>query len=73
MPAACPGCGNSHSFVVKTLQMHVFHVENQVPELVDEDPPVVFEVLCDECDATLPFEAFDEDARREMLLKLGAR
>jgi len=72
MPAACPACG-SNRVVVKTLQMHVFTVEDKTVEMIDEDPPMVFEVLCDECDAALPFESFDADVRRDVLLRLGAR
>jgi hypothetical protein len=73
MSAACPSCGNSRSFLVKTLQMHVVHIEGKGAEVAEENRPAVFEVLCDECDTALPFDQFDEETRREILLVLGAR
>jgi len=73
MSAACPGCGNTRSFLVKTLQMHVVHIEGTRVEVAEENRPAVFEVLCDECDTALPFDQFDEETRREILLVLGAR
>ena len=73
MAVACPGCGNTRSFLVKTLQMHVVHVEEPRVDVVEENRPAVFEVLCDECDTALPFESFGEETRREILLVLGAR
>ena len=73
MSAACSSCGNARSFLVKTLQMHVVHVEGARVEVAEENRPAVFEVLCDECETTLPFETFDEETRREILLVLGAR
>lgn len=73
MATACPGCGNHRSFLVKTLQMHVVHIEGHGAEIAEENRPAVFEVLCDECDTALPFEGFDDETRREILLVLGAR
>jgi hypothetical protein len=73
MAAACPSCGNIRSFLVKTLQMHVVHVDGTRVEVAEENRPAVFEVLCDECEAPIPFEHFDEETRRDLLLVLGAR
>ena len=69
----CPSCGNSQNFLVKTLQMHVVHLEESRVEVSEESRPAVFEVLCDECENTLKFEEFEDALRREMLLTLGAR
>jgi hypothetical protein len=73
MAIACTSCGNTRSFLVKTLQMHVVHVEGTRVEVAEENRPAVFEVLCDECEAALSFGEFDDDVRREILLVLGAR
>jgi hypothetical protein len=73
MSAACPGCGNTRSFLVKTLQMHVVQIDDTRVEVAEENRPAIFEVLCDECDTALPFDQFDDDTRREILLVLGAR
>ncbi len=73
MSAACPSCGNTRSFLVKTLQMHVVSIEGKGAEVTEETQPAVFEVLCDECDTELPFAQFDDETRREVLLVLGAR
>jgi len=73
MPVACPGCGNARSFQVKTLQMHVVQVEGTRVDVAEENRPAVFEVLCDECEAAIAFDQFDEEVRREILLMLGAR
>lgn len=73
MAAVCASCGNIRNFLVKTLQMHVVHVEEAHVEIAEENRPAVFEVLCDECDTALPFDQFDDDTRREILLVLGAR
>ena len=73
MSAACSSCGNTRSFLVKTLQMHVVHVEGARVEIAEENRPAVFEVLCDECDTAMPFDQFDGETGREILLVLGAR
>jgi hypothetical protein len=73
MPVACPGCGNSRSFLIKTLQMHVVHIEGKGAEVAEENHPAVIEVLCDECETALEFDQFDDETRREVLLVLGAR
>lgn len=73
MAVACPSCGNERGFQVKTLQMHVIQVEDTRVELSEEGRPAVFEVLCDECEAAVAFDEFDENTRREILLTLGAR
>ncbi len=73
MPVACPACGNDKSFQVKTLQMHVIHVDGTRVDVTEENRPVVFEVLCDECEAAMGIDQFDDDVRREILLMLGAR
>ncbi|MCX6549648.1 MAG: hypothetical protein NTY02_01345 [Acidobacteria bacterium] len=73
MSVACPSCGNTRSFLVKTLQMHVVQVEGTRVDVAEENRPSVFEVLCDECESALAFDQFDEEIRREILLMLGAR
>jgi hypothetical protein len=73
MAVACPHCGNAKSFLVKTLQMHVVLLEGSDVNVAEESRPSVFEVLCDECEAALAFDLFDDDIRREILLRLGAR
>ena len=73
MPLTCPSCGNNRNFLVKTLQMHVVHVDDSRVEVNDEGRPAVLEVLCDECETALKFEEFDDAIRKEMLLTLGAR
>jgi len=69
----CPSCGNDQNFLVKTLQMHVVHLENSRVEVAEEGRPAVFELLCDECETALNFEQIDEALRKELLLTLGAR
>ena len=73
MPLTCPSCGNVRNFLVKTLQMHVVHVDDSRIEVNDEGRPAVIEVLCDECETALNFEEFEDAVRKEMLLTLGAR
>jgi hypothetical protein len=73
MPVACPSCGNTRSFQVKTLQMHVVQVEDTRVDVAEENRPAVFEVLCDECETAIAFDQFDDAVRREILLMLGAR
>jgi RNase P subunit RPR2 len=69
----CPSCGNDQNFLVKTLQMHVVHMDDSRVEVSEEGRPAVLEVLCDECETSLKFEDMDEGIRKEMLLTLGAR
>ena len=69
----CPHCGNDRNFQVKTLQMHVVHLEDNRVEVSEESRPAVLEVLCDECESALNFEEFEDTLRREVLLTLGAR
>jgi RNase P subunit RPR2 len=69
----CPSCGNDRNFLVKTLQMHVVHLEDSRVEVSEESRPAVLEVLCDECDTALNFEEFEDALRREVLLTIGAR
>ena len=73
MTLTCPSCGNSQNFLVKTLQMHVVHLEDSRVEVSEESRPAVFEVLCDECETALNFSDFDEEVRNEVLLTLGSR
>lgn len=73
MPLICPSCGNDKDFQVKTLQMHVVHLEDSRVEVSEESRPAVLEVLCDECEAPLDFQEFEESLRKEMLLTVGAR
>ena len=69
----CPSCGNDQNFLVKTLQMHVVHLEDSRVEVSEEERPQVLEVLCDECETALNFEEFEDALRKEVLLTLGAR
>jgi hypothetical protein len=69
----CPSCGNDQNFLVKTLQMHVVHLDDSRVEVSEESRPAVLEVLCDECETALNFEEFEDTLRRELLLTLGAR
>jgi hypothetical protein len=73
MPLTCPSCGNNRNFLVKTLQMHIVHLDDARVEVNDEGRPAVIEVLCDECETALKFEDFEDGVRKEMLLTLGAR
>jgi 5-methylcytosine-specific restriction endonuclease McrA len=73
MPLTCPNCGNDRNFLVKTLQMHVVHLDDARVEVNEEGRPAVIEVLCDECETALNFEDFEDTVRKEMLLTLGAR
>jgi hypothetical protein len=73
MALTCKACGNDRNFLVKTLQVHVVHLEDTRVEVTEESRPAVFEVLCDECEATLNFNEADDSVRREVLLTLGAR
>lgn len=69
----CPNCGNDRNFQVKTLQMHVVHLEDGRVEVSEESRPAVLEVLCDECESALNFEEFEDTLRKEVLLTIGAR
>jgi RNase P subunit RPR2 len=69
----CPNCGNDHNFLVKTLQMHVVHLDDSRVEVSEEGRPAVLEVLCDECETALNLEEMDEALRKELMLTLGAR
>ena len=69
----CPNCGNARNFLVKTLQMHVVHLDDTRVEVSEESKPGVIEVLCDECETALNFEEVEDAIRKEVLLTLGAR
>ena len=69
----CPSCGNDQNFQVKTLQMHVVHLDDSRVEVSDETRPAVLEVLCDECETALNFDEIEATLRREVLLTVGAR
>jgi 5-methylcytosine-specific restriction endonuclease McrA len=69
----CANCGNDRNFQVKTVQMHVVHLEDERVEVSDEGRPAVLEVLCDECENPINFEEFEEALRREVMLTIGAR
>ena len=73
MALTCPNCGNTRNFLVKTLQMHVVQLDDSRVEVSEESKPGVIEVLCDECETALNFEAAEEAIRKEVLLTLGAR
>ena len=68
-----PSCGNDKDFLVKTLQMHVVHLDDSRVEVSEEGRPAVLEILCDECESALSFDDIDEGLRKELLLTLGAR
>ena len=69
----CPNCGNDQNFLVKTLQMHVVHIDDSRVEVSEEGRPAVLEVLCDECETALNIDDIDEGLRKELMLTLGAR
>ena len=69
----CPSCGNDQKFLVKTLQMHVVHLDDSRVEVSEEGRPAVLEILCDECETALVFEDLEDGLRKELLLTLGAR
>jgi hypothetical protein len=73
MSLTCPNCSNSQTFLVKTLQAHVVHLQESHVDVSEESRPAVFEMLCDECDTAIGFDELDESLRREVLLALGAR
>ena len=73
MVLTCPSCGNDQNFLVKTLQMHVVHLEDSRVEVSEEERPQVLEVLCDECETALSIDEIDEGLRKELMLTLGAR
>jgi len=73
MSLKCPSCGNERSFQVKTLQMHVIHVDEQQVDLAEEGRPAVLELMCDECEDELVLQDVSPELRREILLTLGAR
>ena len=69
----CPSCGNDQNFLVKTIQMHVVHLDDARVEVSEEGRPAVLEIQCDECETSLNFEEIEESLRKEVLLTLGAR
>ena len=73
MGLTCKSCGNDKDFQVKTLQMHVVHLDDSRVEVSDETRPAVLEVLCDECETELKLEEIEENIRRELLLTIGSR
>ena len=73
MPLTCSNCGNTRNFRVKTLLMHVVHLDDSRVEVSEESKPGVIEVLCDECETALNFEDVEDSIRKEVLLTLGAR
>ena len=40
----CPSCGNDQKFLVKTLQMHVVHLDDSRVEASEEGRPAVLEI-----------------------------
>jgi hypothetical protein len=69
----CPSCGNDQNFLVKTLQMHVVHLEDSRVEVSEEGRANMLEILCDECETALNFDDIDDAVRRELQLTLNAR
>ena len=68
----CPSCDNERSFQVKTLQMHVIHVDATQVDLADEGRPAVLELMCDECEEMVDLQDVDAELRKEIFLILGA-
>jgi hypothetical protein len=68
-----PELWERQNFLVKSLQMHVVHVEDARVEVSEESRPAVLEVLCDECDSALKLDELDDTIRKEVLLTIGAR
>ena len=50
----CPSCGNDQKFLVKTLQMHLVHIDGENIDTAEEGRPAVLELLCDECEPASP-------------------
>ena len=73
MALTCPNCGNDQNFLVKTLQMHVVHLDDSRVEVSEEGRPAVLEVLCDECETALNLDEMEDSLRKELMLTLGAR
>ena len=73
MGLTCSSCGNERSFQVKTLQMHVVHVDDGQVGVAHEERPAVLEVLCDECETELDLGQVEPEVRRDVLHLLGAR
>jgi hypothetical protein len=73
MGLTCPSCGNESDFQVKTLQLHVVQVIDDVVGVSEEARPAVLEVLCDECESEIDFREVDDTIRREILHILGAQ
>ena len=74
MSLTCPNCGNTETFLAKTLQMHLVRVaDGQLQPPQEEGRPGLYEVLCDECDTTLDLDTLDESTRREFVSTLGVR
>jgi hypothetical protein len=69
----CPNCGNDQNFLVKTLQMHVVHLDDSRVEVSEEGRPAVLELLCDECETAVSIDEIEDSLRKELLLTLGAR
>jgi len=69
----CPSCGNDQNFLIKTIQMHVAHLDGSRVEVAEEGRPAVLEIQCDECETALNFDDIEESLRKELLLTLGAR
>ena len=68
----CPSCDNERSFQVKTIQMHVIHVDATQVDLADEGRPAVLELMCDECEEMVDLQDVDAELRKEIFLILGA-
>ena len=73
MALTCPSCGNESDFQVKTLQLHVVQVVDDIVGVSEEARPAVLEVLCDECESELDFREVDDTIRREILHILCAQ
>ncbi len=73
MTLSCSSCGNEKDFLVKTLRIHVVHVEDARVEVSEESRPAILEVLCDECEVELNLADVEEPLRREMLLTVASR
>ncbi len=72
MALACPACGNTQVFLVKTAQTHLVRLHGSRVNVIEETRPSVTETLCGECDGEVDLSAGDESQRRELLLTIGA-
>ena len=73
MLLTCASCGNEKSFLVKTLQLHVVHIEDSRVEVDEESRPAILELLCEDCEEPLNLDDIEDAVRRELALTVGSR